>query len=76
MASQGTGTGAGPQDSVAVPLAGEPGDLGSRVSRRRQELKLSRHQLAELAGVSVPYLAYLETHPASSASWCLLSLSS
>jgi len=64
VASQGTGTGAGPQDSVAVPLAGEPGDLGSRVSRRRQELKLSRHQLAELAGVSVPYLAYLETHPA------------
>ena len=61
MASQGIGTGAGPHGNVAVPLAGEPGDLGSRVSRRRHELKLSRHQLAELAGVSVPYLAYLET---------------
>jgi nitroimidazol reductase NimA-like FMN-containing flavoprotein (pyridoxamine 5'-phosphate oxidase superfamily) len=61
---EGAGTGAGPQDSVAVPLAGEPGNLGRRVSRRRQELKLSRRQLAELAGVSVPYLEYLETHPA------------
>jgi transcriptional regulator with XRE-family HTH domain len=47
-----------------VPLAGEPGDLGTRVSARRKELKLSRRQLAELAGVSVRYLDYLETHPA------------
>jgi hypothetical protein len=54
VASQGIGTGAGPQDSVAVPPAGEPGDLGSRVSRRRKDLKLSRHQLAELADLSVP----------------------
>lgn len=65
MASrEGARTGAGLQDSVAVPLAGEPGDLGKRVSRRREELKLSRDQLAELAGVSVPYLEYLETQPA------------
>jgi nitroimidazol reductase NimA-like FMN-containing flavoprotein (pyridoxamine 5'-phosphate oxidase superfamily) len=61
---QGAGTGAGPRDNVAGPLAGEPGDLGRRVARRRQELKLSRDQLAELAGVSVPYLTCLETHPA------------
>ena len=64
MAShQGTGTSAAPQDSVAVPSASEPGDLGRRVSSRRQELKLSRRQLAELAGVSVPYLERLETQP-------------
>jgi nitroimidazol reductase NimA-like FMN-containing flavoprotein (pyridoxamine 5'-phosphate oxidase superfamily) len=34
------------------------------VSRRRQELKLSRRQLAGLADVSVPYLQDLETHGA------------
>jgi pyridoxamine 5'-phosphate oxidase-like protein/helix-turn-helix protein len=61
---QGTGSSAGPQDSAAVPLPSEPGDLGSRVSARREELKLSRDQLAELAGVSVPYLEHLETQPA------------
>lgn len=64
MASQGAGAGAGPRDGVAVPLAGEPGGLGRGVARRRQELKLSRDQLAELAGVSVPYLTYLETQRA------------
>ena len=51
-----------PQDSAALPPAGEPGDLGKRVSRRRQDLKLSRRQLAGLAGVSVPYLQDLEAH--------------
>ena len=65
MASrQGTATGAGWQGSAPVPLAGEPGDLGTRVSARRQELRLSRRQLAELAGLGVRYLEYLETHPA------------
>jgi transcriptional regulator with XRE-family HTH domain len=53
----------GPQYSVALSLAGKPGDLGSQVSRRRQELKLSRAELAELTGVSVPYLTYVETQP-------------
>ena len=60
---QNAGTGAGPQGSAALP-APEPGDLGRRVSARREDLKLSRQQLAELAGVSLPYLAYLETYPA------------
>jgi nitroimidazol reductase NimA-like FMN-containing flavoprotein (pyridoxamine 5'-phosphate oxidase superfamily)/DNA-binding transcriptional regulator YiaG len=50
-----------PQDGAA--LAREPSELGEHVSRRRKDLKLSRQQLAELAGVSVPYLQYLETHP-------------
>lgn len=61
---EGAGTHDGPQESAALPLAREPGDLGKRVSRRRKDLKLSRRQLAELAGVSVPYLRDLETHPA------------
>ena len=65
MASrQGTGTDDVPQGSTALPPCLDPGDLGRRVSARRQDLKLGRRQLAELAGLSVPYLAYLETHPA------------
>ena len=63
-AREGAGTDDRPRGSAALPPAGEPGDLGKRVSRRRQDLKLSRRQLAELAGVSVPYLEHLETHPA------------
>ena len=59
------GTDDGPQGSAAPMLAGGPGDLGRRLSRRREDLQLSRRQLAELAGVSVPYLEYLETHPAT-----------
>lgn len=39
----------GLEDSAALPSAGEPGDLAKRVSRRRQDLKLSRRQLAGLA---------------------------
>jgi len=63
-AQEGAGTGDRPRRSAALPPAGEPGDLGKRVSRRRRDLQLSRRQLAELAGVSVPYLEHLETHPA------------
>jgi nitroimidazol reductase NimA-like FMN-containing flavoprotein (pyridoxamine 5'-phosphate oxidase superfamily) len=59
------GTHDGPPESTALPVAREPGDLGKRVSRRRKDLRLSRRQLAQLADVSVPYLQYLETHPAS-----------
>jgi len=63
-AREGAGTGDGPQRSAALPLTGGPGDLGRRLSCRREELQLSRRQLAELAGMSVPYVEYLETHPA------------
>lgn len=55
----------GPQDSGALLPAGEPGDLGRRVSRRRQDLKLGRRQLAGLAGLSLPYLEDLEAHHAT-----------
>ena len=44
-----TRTDDGLQDSAALPSAGKPGDLGKRVFRRRQDLKLSRRQLAGLA---------------------------
>jgi transcriptional regulator with XRE-family HTH domain len=59
---EGARTDNGPLESAPPPPAGEPGDLGKRVSRRRQDLKLSRRQLAGIAGVSVPYLQALETH--------------
>jgi nitroimidazol reductase NimA-like FMN-containing flavoprotein (pyridoxamine 5'-phosphate oxidase superfamily) len=62
---KGAGTDDRPQEGAAPAPAGETGGLGRRVSRRRQDLKLSRRQLAGLAGVSVPYLEYLETHPAT-----------
>jgi transcriptional regulator with XRE-family HTH domain len=42
-----------------------PGDLGRRVAARRQELGLSRAQLANLAGMAASYIGYLEQHPAN-----------
>jgi transcriptional regulator with XRE-family HTH domain len=51
-----------------------PGDLGRRVTARRRELGLSREQLAVLAGMSVAYLAYLETRPASPTLGCVIRL--
>jgi transcriptional regulator with XRE-family HTH domain len=42
----------------------DPGDLSARVTQRRKELKLTREKLAARAGMSGPYLAYLEEHPA------------
>lgn len=40
------------------------GDLGRRAAWRREELGLSTQQVAERAGMSVPYLEYLERCPA------------
>jgi hypothetical protein len=62
---EGPRTDDGLQDSAALPPAGEPGGLGKRVSRRRQDLKLSKRELAGLAGVSVPCLQDLEAHHAT-----------
>ncbi len=42
-----------------------PGDLGRRVAGRREDLGLSREQLAGRAGIDPLYLAYLEENPAS-----------
>ncbi len=46
------------------PSMKDPGDLSARVSQRRRELKLTQQEVAARAGMSVPYLAYLENHPA------------
>jgi transcriptional regulator with XRE-family HTH domain len=44
--------------------APDPGDLSRRIARRRAELRLSQAQVAARAGMSLRYLAYLETYPA------------
>jgi transcriptional regulator with XRE-family HTH domain len=41
----------------------DPGDFGRRVALRRQELGLSRKELAERAGIDAGYLEYLEERP-------------
>jgi nitroimidazol reductase NimA-like FMN-containing flavoprotein (pyridoxamine 5'-phosphate oxidase superfamily) len=52
------------RDRAPRPTVHDPGDLGARVTQRRKELKLSRQMLAVRAGMSMPYLAYVEDHPA------------
>ncbi|MEU0485953.1 pyridoxamine 5'-phosphate oxidase family protein [Streptosporangium sp. NPDC006013] len=42
-----------------------PGDLGRRIARRREDLGLSREELARRAGIDPGYLAYLEESVAS-----------
>lgn len=46
------------------PSPRDPGDLSKRVALRRAELRLSRAQVAERAGMSLRYLEYLENFPA------------
>jgi nitroimidazol reductase NimA-like FMN-containing flavoprotein (pyridoxamine 5'-phosphate oxidase superfamily) len=47
------------------PGFADPGDLAARVGQRRKELKLTRQEVAARAGMSLPYLDYLESHPAT-----------
>ena len=46
------------------PSPPDPGDLSKRVQRRREELHLSREQVAARTGMSLRYLEYLERYPA------------
>ncbi|MFF4603143.1 DUF1918 domain-containing protein [Streptomyces sp. NPDC001339] len=43
----------------------DPGDISRRVAHERRRQRLSRTELAARAGVSAPYLAYLEERPAN-----------
>ncbi|MGW0165581.1 helix-turn-helix domain-containing protein [Streptomyces sp. NPDC003343] len=46
------------------PATGHPvGDLGRRITQRRQELGLSQAETADRAGMSSSYLQYLEEQP-------------
>ena len=58
-------TGPGNGSGGTAPATRDPGDLSARVCQRRRELKLTQQDVAAQAGISVPYLAYLEDHPAS-----------
>ncbi|WP_407991490.1 pyridoxamine 5'-phosphate oxidase family protein [Kitasatospora sp. CMC57] len=49
----------------ATARSAHPGDLGRRVVHRREQLGLTREQVAERAGMAVNYLDYLETSPAA-----------
>lgn len=51
-----------------------PGDLGRRITARRRQLGWSRAELAAKAHLSVPYLTYLETRPATPTMTCLIEL--
>ena len=54
----------GPRRSGSWPSPPDPGDLSKRVARRRTELHLSKAQVAARAGMSLPYLEYVERYPA------------
>ncbi|WP_405009788.1 helix-turn-helix domain-containing protein [Kitasatospora sp. NBC_01539] len=42
----------------------QPGDIGRRVAHRREQVGLTREQVASRAGVAATYLEHLETRPA------------
>ncbi|MFF5113762.1 pyridoxamine 5'-phosphate oxidase family protein [Streptosporangium sp. NPDC000509] len=44
-----------------------PGDLGRRITRRRESLGLDREELAKRAGINPSYLAYVEQRAAAPA---------
>ncbi len=51
------------------------GDIGRRVARRREELGLTREELAQRAGMAAGYVAYMEEHPPSLSRSALYRLS-
>ena len=52
-----------PDAGLPWPSPPYPGDLSRRVTQRRQELKLTRQQVAARANVSLRYLEFLENYP-------------
>jgi transcriptional regulator with XRE-family HTH domain len=52
-----------PTKAVNVPVSPKTGDLelGRKMAARREELGLSRKRLAEVTGLSYPYIAQIET---------------
>jgi transcriptional regulator with XRE-family HTH domain len=57
-----------------VPDGSAPGDVGRRVAHRREELGLSRAQVAARAELSVGYLEHLEQQPAHVSPGAMLRL--
>jgi transcriptional regulator with XRE-family HTH domain len=54
----------GGQAPVSPVVPSGPGDLSRRLAHRRQELGLTRQQVADRAGMSPEYVEYLERYPA------------
>jgi len=50
-------------DDLTPDALRDPGDLGRRVAFRRDQLGLTREELASRAGMSPVYVEYLEEHP-------------
>ncbi|WP_406405454.1 helix-turn-helix domain-containing protein [Streptomyces sp. NBC_01643] len=59
-----------PREPSREERATAPGDVGRRVAARREELGLSRQEVAERSGSATTYIQYLEEHqpPTSSTS--------
>ncbi|MFC8434953.1 helix-turn-helix domain-containing protein [Streptomyces sp. NPDC057253] len=53
-----------PTGAAHLPTDRGPGDLGRRLAGRREELGLTRQEVADRAGVDPGYLRYLEETPA------------
>ncbi|GGT37199.1 hypothetical protein GCM10010271_46510 [Streptomyces kurssanovii] len=62
------------QTGPASPGARARGDIGRRVAARREQLGLSREEVALRAGAAPEYLEYVETHPATHGIGFLLRL--
>jgi transcriptional regulator with XRE-family HTH domain len=46
-----------------IPFGSHPGDIGRRVRHRREELGMTRAELADRAGIKEPAVAYIEERP-------------
>lgn len=57
-----------------IPFGSHPGDIGRRVRHRREELGLTREELADRAGIKQLTVAYIEEQPISVTTETLLRL--
>lgn len=57
-----------------IAWGSHPGDVGRRVRHRREELGLTRAELADRAGIKEPAVAYIEEQPLSVSTVVMLRL--
>ncbi len=57
-----------------IAFGGHPGDIGRRVRHRREELGMTRAQLADRAGIKELAIAYIEEEPLNVTTTTLLRL--
>ncbi|MEU6896164.1 pyridoxamine 5'-phosphate oxidase family protein [Streptomyces sp. NPDC046557] len=61
-------------DSYPNKVPAARGDLGRRVTARREELGITREELAERCGAAAPYIAYLEERASAPSMGMLVAL--